>query len=215
MKFSFNTFSLASIALSLVSSVSAAFDGCPVNLAVQITTNLQTGNIHFDYANCHLDDTGNGYAVGILNFLTNGPDVYQIVNAYDIITGSDNEFNDMRDTLKQYADDSNSSTEGLDGFCDAWKQAANNDKFKSAQNVFLMENYFTPSQEYASDLGLQLSVSKALMFDSGVVYGTDNSSGSLGGLIKKTNKLVTEDDINEGDEEPFTITNGDTEYKIS
>ncbi|KAJ2373755.1 hypothetical protein GGI05_007413 [Coemansia sp. RSA 2603] len=78
-----------------------------------------------------------------------------------------------------------------------------------------MENYFTPSQEYVNDLGLQLSVGKALMLDTGVVCGTGSSSGSLGGLIKKTNKLVTEDDINEGDEELLTITNGDTEYKIS
>ncbi|KAJ2779369.1 hypothetical protein GGI15_003901 [Coemansia interrupta] len=214
MRFSIASYSLAT-ALALGSSASAAFSGCPANLAVQITNNLQNGNVHFDYGSCRLSKTGTGYEVGAVNFLTAGPDVYHIVKAYDALTNSDNEFNSMRDILKANADNYRPSAVGLEGLCDAWSKASANDSFKTIQNAIFTKNYFNPSQQYADRVGLQQSVNRALMLNTAIVHGSGSSVSMLGGMVRQTNKLVTQDMVAIGDTSPLSVTNGGAAYKVS
>ncbi|KAJ1721737.1 hypothetical protein LPJ53_003773 [Coemansia erecta] len=219
MKFSIASHSFAAAAavtaLALASSASAAFSGCPANLAVQIANNLQSGDVHFDYASCHLSKAGTGYEVGAVNFLTAGPDVYHIVKAYDALTNSDNEFNGVRDVLKANADNYRPSAVGLEGLCDAWSKAAANDSFNKLQNSIFTKNYFNPSQQYADRVGLQQSVNRALMLDTAIVHGSGSSVSMLGGMVRQTNKLVTQDMVATGDTSPLSITNNGVAYKVS
>ncbi|KAI9502674.1 lysozyme-like domain-containing protein, partial [Coemansia spiralis] len=145
--------------------------GCPKSLALQLTNVFQYGQIQFNYSNCGKDDSGNGYAAGIVNFCTGTSDAWEVIKAYHSLTGGNDEFTQYDSMLKKYASTNDGSTKGLDGFCNAWKKAATNQKFWSAQGTVFDKLYFAPSQAFANKLGLQLSVSQGQMYDAAISHG--------------------------------------------
>ncbi|KAJ2378514.1 hypothetical protein IW150_000749 [Coemansia sp. RSA 2607] len=179
--------------LSLFTLGSAGLSDCSKNLAFQLTNLFQLDSIQFDYANCGADDTGNGYAAGIINFCTGTGDAWQVIEAYHKITGGNDEFTSLDKTLAAYAADGNGSTSGLEGFCNLWAKASKKQEFMDAQNQVLEALYFNPSQEYADSNSLKLSVTQAQLYDTAISHGASNSSNGLGGMISLTNSRFSRD----------------------
>ncbi|KAJ2705988.1 hypothetical protein FB645_001965 [Coemansia sp. IMI 203386] len=187
--------SILAVASALLFSgvTKAGLSGCPQNLAIQLTNVFQIGQISFQYSNCEKDSAGNGYVAGIANFCTGTGDAWDVVQAYHKITGGNDEFTSLDNVLAERAEASSGSTSGLSEFCPIWQSLATNQKFWSAQGTVFESLYFNPSQKLADSLGLKLSVSQAAFYDTAISLGAGNGSGSLGGIIKATNKKVTKD----------------------
>ncbi|KAJ1721314.1 hypothetical protein LPJ53_004138 [Coemansia erecta] len=169
----------------------AGLSDCPKNLAFQLTNVFQIGTIKFQYGNCEVDDDGHGYAAGIANFCTGTGDAWEVIQEYHNYTGGNDVFTQYDKVLAQRAEDESGSTSGLSGYCDAWQSAVTSQKFWSAQGAIFDKLYFTPSQTFADNLGLKLSVSQAALYDTAISRGASNSTGSLGGIIKSTNAAFT------------------------
>ncbi|KAJ1720558.1 hypothetical protein LPJ53_004837 [Coemansia erecta] len=179
--------------LSLCTIGSAGLTDCSKNLAFQLTNLFQLDSIQFDYANCGEDDTGNGFAAGIVNFCTGTGDAWQVIEAYHNITGGDDEFTSLDKTLAAYAEDGNGSTAGIENFCGLWAEASKKQAFMDAQNQVLEALYFDPSQTYADSVNLTLSVTQAQLYDTAISHGASDSYNSLGGMISLTNSRFSRD----------------------
>ena len=60
----------------------------------------------------------------------------------------------------------------LSSYCTSWREAAiNNPKFRDAQDKVVDDLYWGPSQIIASDLGLKLAVSSAILYDAAIQHG--------------------------------------------
>ncbi|KAJ2787305.1 hypothetical protein GGI15_000855 [Coemansia interrupta] len=169
----------------------AGLSDCSKNLAFQLTNVFQIGTIKFQYGNCEVDDGGHGYVAGIANFCTGTGDAWDVIQEYHNYTGGNDVFTQYDKVLAQRAKDESGSTAGLSGYCDAWQSAVTSQKFWSAQGAIFDKLYFNPSQNFADNLGLKLSVSQAALYDTAISRGSSNSTGSLGGIIKSTNAAFT------------------------
>ncbi|KAJ2232748.1 hypothetical protein IWW45_004734 [Coemansia sp. RSA 485] len=191
----------------VIAGAQAGLSDCPKNLAFQLTNVFQIGQIKFQYSNCEKDDGGHGYAAGIANFCTGTGDAWDVVQTYHNITGGNDEFTKLDSVLADRAKSGSGSTSGLSEFCPIWQSLATNQKFWSAQGSVFEKLYFNPSQKWADDLGLKLSVSQAALYDTAISRGASNSTGSLGGIIKATNKKITAD-VSGGDSNSTLKING-------
>ncbi|KAJ2605411.1 hypothetical protein H4R99_001140 [Coemansia sp. RSA 1722] len=202
------SFPAAIVSAFLFSGVAqAGLSDCPKNLAFQLTNVFQVGQIKFQYSNCEKDDGGHGYAAGIANFCTGTGDAWDVVQTYHNITGGNDEFTKLDSVLADRAKSGSGSTSGLSEFCPIWQSLATNQRFWSAQGSVFEKLYFNPSQKWADDLGLKLSVSQAALYDTAISRGASNSTGSLGGIIKATNKKITAD-VSGGDSNSTLKING-------
>ncbi|KAJ2852103.1 hypothetical protein J3B02_003497 [Coemansia erecta] len=181
---------------------------CSKNLAFQLTNLFQLGEIQNDYGNCGVDDTGNGFSAGIVNFCTGTGDAWQVIQLYHKATGNDDEFTAYDSILQKYAEQGDGSTAGIENFCELWKQASKTQAFMDVQNQVVDELYFNPSQNYADSLNLTLSISRAQLYDTAISHGASESSNSLGGMIQLTNSRFGRDIL--GDTTALTIGN----YKV-
>ncbi|KAJ1881539.1 hypothetical protein LPJ57_001548 [Coemansia sp. RSA 486] len=189
----FTTTIRLSIALVFCKLGKASLTDCSKNLAFQLTNLFQLGQIQYDYGNCEVDDSGNGYAAGIVNFCTGTGDAWQVIQLYHEATGNDDEFTQYDDILQKYAEEGDGSTEGIENFCEIWQQASKTQAFMDAQNQIVDELYFNPSQKYADTLNLTLSISRAQLYDTAISHGATESSYSLGGMVKLANSRFGRD----------------------
>ncbi|KAJ2846910.1 hypothetical protein IWW36_004120 [Coemansia brasiliensis] len=182
-------FALASVlAIGALGTSNAWLSGCPKNLAFQLTNVLQAGQIQFPYAKC--EENSGEYVAGIARFSTKDGSLWKVINAYHKITGGDDVFSKYDNALKKRT---SSSSNSLDGFCDAWESVGTDQKFWSAQGSVFESDYFDPSQEMADDLGLKLSITKAQLYDTAIAHGAGSGSSELGGMVEKTNSQITKD----------------------
>ncbi|KAJ1890393.1 hypothetical protein LPJ66_007510 [Kickxella alabastrina] len=203
---------VAVVTFFLSSFVDAGLSGCPKNLAIQLTNIFQIGDIKFQYSNCELDNEGYGYASGIANFCTGTSDTWPVIMAYHYLTGGNDEFSKYDSVLAKRAEDKDGSVVGLEGFCEVWQNASTSKHFITAQDAVYDELYFNPSQIFADELGLKLSVSQAAMYDTAILRGAGDYVGTLGGIIKETNEKVTGN--KQGDSKSSLKINGYTVDEI-
>ncbi|KAJ1733565.1 hypothetical protein LPJ72_002802 [Coemansia sp. Benny D160-2] len=184
------------LALSFAALVSAKLDGCAKTFALAITNIYENGDtdFHFDY--CENLNDGRGFTSGIAGFCTGTGDAWEVVQKYHSLTGGNDKFTPMDSVLKQYAEDSDSSTKGLDSYCKVWEELGKTDKkFRKAQTLMRDEMYFDPSQELGAKVGLQLSISHAQMYDAGIQHGTWADKDGLPTLIEETSASFGNDTL--------------------
>jgi chitosanase len=76
-----------------------------------------------------------------------------------------------------------SSTEGLQGFPAAWREAANDPLFRQAQDKVNDELYYYPAMATANELNLQMPLSRFALYDAAIEHGIGDDSDSLSGII--------------------------------
>ncbi|KAJ2803891.1 hypothetical protein H4R20_002712 [Coemansia guatemalensis] len=181
-------------AVALLKTVDAGLAGCPKSLAIQLTNVFQFGQIEFTYNSCVQDSSIGGYRAGIANFNTVDGSAWNVIKAYHKMTNDDDEFSKYDDAFQNNGKSSGTQNSDLfSGFCDTWERASQNVNFQWAQESILEKKYFQKSQSEADDLGLELSISQAQLYDAAISHGTSSKGSSLGGMIKATNKNITTD----------------------
>ncbi|KAJ1752104.1 hypothetical protein LPJ79_001513 [Coemansia sp. RSA 1821] len=160
-------------------------------------------------ARCAKDSGEGGYASGFINFGTAYGDAFQVVQDFSKTENYSGEFDKYMDVLENYAKTGNSSTEGLDGYCEAWEKSSLNSDFYQSQVSVAWSEYNVPSQKYAKELNARFGITRAVLYDTAITNGPGDSSGSLGGLVESTNKQFSKD--KPGDSESSVSVNG---YKV-
>ncbi|KAJ2657367.1 hypothetical protein IWW48_004549 [Coemansia sp. RSA 1200] len=194
------------LALSFAALASAKLDGCAKTFALAITNIYENGDtdFHFDY--CENLNDGRGFTSGIAGFCTGTGDAWEVIQKYHSLTGGNDKFKPMDSVLKQYAEDSDSSTKGLDNYCKVWEELGKTDKrFRKAQTLLRDEMYFAPSQEFGAKIGLQLSISQAQMYDAGIQHGTWADKDGLPTLIEETSASFGNDTLDGNSESTLDI----------
>ncbi|KAJ2396499.1 hypothetical protein GGI05_001088 [Coemansia sp. RSA 2603] len=177
----------------LASSVQAALCGCAKEISLKVTNIYENGDTEFHYEYCEYLNDGRGYTAGVGGFCTGTSDAWKVIKLYHQLTGGSDAFSPMDATLEKYSQSENDNTAGLEDYCKVWASLANDDKFRKAQDTIRDNLYLTPSQEYAEQLGLQLSISKGQMYDAGLEHGVTGDRDTLDMLIQETNESITGD----------------------
>ena len=111
---------------------------------------------------------GNGYTAGVIGFCSGTNDMLQLVEAYTK-THPDNPLAPFLPALRKV--DGSDSHEGLDpGFTDAWKEAARDESFRTAQDAMRDELYFDPAVRLAKLDGLG-TLGQFIYYDAMVLHG--------------------------------------------
>ena len=127
------------------------------------------------------DDENRGYTAGIIGFCTKCGDLAALVNHYNSIAPG-NPLSKYTSTLDQLADQKSPSSDGLgDGFVSAWKQSAQDPKFRQAQDHERDRVYFDPAVKQAKADGLR-ALGQFIYYDALVMHGPGEDSLSFGGI---------------------------------
>ncbi|KAJ2161750.1 hypothetical protein GGF46_001254 [Coemansia sp. RSA 552] len=187
MRISVSSIGLATVFSSLVlARPIVKREECKQNIQLQISNLLLNDDIWSNAEQCEKDSSGEGYAAGLAWFTTTGSDVYEIAKEYKNNSDNTGELDEYIDVLAKYAEEESGSTEGLDGFCDAWKKAADNGAFWDAQLKIENKVYWFPSTDLMDQVGLNLGLSQTVIFDSSIIFGFGEDG--VNGLIDATNK---------------------------
>ncbi|KAJ2783507.1 hypothetical protein H4R18_001640 [Coemansia javaensis] len=179
------------VPVTLLGLAEADLSGCGRSLTFQHTNLFQFGQIQFSFSACTYDSTIGGYRAGVANFNTVDGSAWNVVKAYHAATDGSDELSPYDSWLQDPTQFSGSSRSS--GFCSAWKKAANNPDFLTAQATVFSSKYLKPTQSAIDKQGLSLGISEALMYDTAITNGVGSSQGSLGWLIANTNKQVLTD----------------------
>ncbi|KAJ1989771.1 hypothetical protein GGI25_004700 [Coemansia spiralis] len=185
----------AIISTEVVDAAPSSMSNCVTQFSETIINLLQNGQESTNFAQCTKDNSGNGYAAGVINFTTGSGDAWRVIKTFMSMKGYANEFDEYKDNIDTYIQGNDGSTEGLDNFCDGWKKASDNksNSFWNAQETILGTEYYKPAQKQTSNLKIALDVTKAAVLDSAIVDGPGSGKTSMGGIIKTTNNMINKD----------------------
>ncbi|KAJ2091802.1 hypothetical protein IW138_001491, partial [Coemansia sp. RSA 986] len=170
---------------------SASLSTCAAEITESLNNLLQSGQEGINFAQCSKDNSGNGYAAGMINFTTGSGDAWNVVKVYMDSDGYDGEFDAFANDIDTYVKGTGGQTSGLGGFCTAWGKAANNGSaFWNAQSSVLTSTYYNPAMKLAGKLGASFDVTKAAIYDSAIMDGPGNGGSSVGGIIDATNENI-------------------------
>jgi chitosanase len=143
-----------------------------------------TPEIQYDYIE-NLDD-GRGYTAGSAGFCTACGDLLTVVNDYTAQVPG-NPLAKYLPTLTRLAKSSDDSTDGLDGFENAWRTAAKDPVFRQVQDQVTDSLYYAPARKVAANNGVRSALGLAILVDTAVEQGTDNDPDGLPAMVQKTN----------------------------
>ncbi|KAJ1820021.1 hypothetical protein GGH91_001241 [Coemansia sp. RSA 2671] len=200
------TFNFSAVALLFV-GCGAVLQGCDKTIALEITNIYENGDtaLHYDY--CEDINDGRGFTSGIAGFCTGTGDAWLVIQEYHKLSGGKDQMSTFDPVLAEYAKTGNNATTGLSGYCTVWNKLGSSDsKFKQAQDTIRDSLYMDPAMDYAKQLGLKTSIAQGQLYDAGIQHGASDGPDGLGGMIAKTNALVTADEA--GDSGSTLTVNG-------
>jgi chitosanase len=118
-------------------------------------------------------------------------DLVEVLQAYQdqqSIHSTDSEI------LEQFARDKSTDTSTLRGLVDGWNDSINDHKLRQARRTLLENFYWDPCLEYCEKLGLQLPISKAVLYDTILQHGDGNDPDSLGAILSSIDVCAEEDE---------------------
>ncbi len=137
------------------------------------------------YAYCYALGDGRGYTLGWIGFTTSSGSAAEVVRRYrqtrelaPIVR-----YLPELDRLKQGFQ---GDVSGLDGFPEAWKQAAADPQFQAAQDQVARDWYYAPAQRYGAQLGTQTPLALALLYDTAIQHGDGHDADGLSAILGRT-----------------------------
>ena len=132
---------------------------------------------------------GRGYTAGRAGFTTATGDAQLVIERYQQTVPAA-PLGAYLPIIRRLSAEENGDIRGLEGFPEAWKQAAKDARFRAAQDAIHDELYFIPAMEEAEQLGVTSASGKAIFYDTIIQHGGGTSSDSLSGIIQRaTNTL--------------------------
>jgi chitosanase len=155
--------------------------------AAQITSTFEnsTTELQYDYAE-NIGD-GRGITAGRAGFTSGTSDLLLLVRRYSELKPGN--------VLAQYIpalEDVNGSDseEGLDGFTDAWAEAAADPAQRKLQDDLVDELYFNPAMKLAREVGITTALGQAIMWDTMIQQGRGGENGTAA-VIKETRETMS------------------------
>ncbi|KAJ2847988.1 hypothetical protein IWW36_003561 [Coemansia brasiliensis] len=175
--------------LSYIGSVDAkpTVEYCSYYISLQMTNLYQTGTTGSFISRCSQDYFRKGISAGFINFSTARGDALEVIKTFQKSSNYAGEFDQYIDVLEKYANTGSGSTEGLDGYCNAWKKACENPDFFSAQSQVNYSWYSKRSKQYADMFGLKYGISRAVLYDTAVSNDVYTNGTCLGLVLAATN----------------------------
>ncbi|ORY37965.1 lysozyme-like protein, partial [Rhizoclosmatium globosum] len=160
---------------------------CVRNIALKLTSVYETSSQDLQWDVCVTLADNHGYSAGIIQFTTGTGSAQAVISKYETSLQKGTtvqqkspfkSFDSVLSSLKDASEASGSpqgDISGLQGFCDAWKQASGTPEFRDAQLQVLDDLYWTPSQITARKYSLSLPISIGQIFDSTIQLGAQGT----------------------------------------
>ncbi|MGD8373638.1 MAG: chitosanase [Candidatus Woesebacteria bacterium] len=152
------------------------------DIAMQLVSSAENSSLDWKAQYSYIEDIGDGrgYTAGIVGFCTGCGDLLKVVEVYDGLSPN-NVLSKYIPALRKIGswDDTH---DGLDpNFTKDWKTAANDEKFRQAQDIERDRVYFDPAVEQGKADGLR-ALGQFIYYDALVMHGPGDDSVSFGGI---------------------------------
>jgi len=152
------------------------------DIAMQIVSSAENSSLDWKSQYGYIEDIGDGrgYTAGLVGFCTGCGDLLQLVQYYNKIAPG-NILAKYIPALEKIGS-WNATHEGLDpAFTKDWKTAANDAKFRQAQDDEVNRVYFNPAVSQGKADGLR-ALGQFMYYDALVMHGPGSDSASFGGI---------------------------------
>ncbi|KAJ3210078.1 hypothetical protein HDU67_005677 [Dinochytrium kinnereticum] len=175
---------------------------CQYDIIIQLTSTYETSSQTPDFGACHNNNDGQGISAGFVQFTTSSGSALKVVEEYKALGGD--KFTSFEGSLQRARAAGSQGvtgggvTDGLENFCDSWKNAADTDKerFGKAQKKVEGDLYLKPNKETVQSLGLKKAASVGQLFDSAIQLG-------LSGMQSIVQKVQAPPPAKGGDEQKW------------
>ncbi|MFF2525307.1 chitosanase [Streptomyces liangshanensis] len=159
-------------------------DPAKKEIAMQLVSSAENSSLNWKAQYGYIEDIGDGrgYTAGIIGFCSGTHDMLELVELYtQRVPGN---------ALAKYlpalrAVDGTDSHSGLgSGFVSAWKTAAKDTKFQTAQNDERDRVYFNPAVSRGKSDGVGV-LGQFIYYDAIVMHGDGSDGTSFGGIRKR------------------------------
>ncbi|MFE7126284.1 chitosanase [Streptomyces sp. NPDC057617] len=159
-------------------------DPAKKEIAMQLVSSAENSSLDWKAQYGYIEDIGDGrgYTAGIIGFCSGTGDMLDLVELYTSRKPG-NPLASYLPALRKV--DGTDSHQGLDpGFTSAWKQAAKDSAFKTAQNDERDRVYFNPAVSRGKQDGLG-TLGQFAYYDAIVMHGDGGDSTSFGNIRKR------------------------------
>src|SRR3954454_15114944 len=143
--------------------------------AAQITSTFENSALELQYGYVENIGDGRGITAGRAGFTSATGDLLLLVRRYTEMK-PDNALASYSPALE--AVEGSDSEEGLDGFVDAWAEAAADPDQRRLQDDLVDELYFTPAMTLADEVGIETPLGQAIMWDTMIQHGSGGEDGT-------------------------------------
>ncbi|MFE4368259.1 chitosanase [Streptomyces sp. NPDC056835] len=167
-----------------VAAATGLDDPAKKDIAMQLVSSAENSSLDWKAQYGYIEDIGDGrgYTAGIIGFCSGTGDMLDLVELYTQRKPG-NPLAPYLPALR--AVDGTDSHEGLDpGFTAAWKQAAKDSAFKTAQNDERDRVYFSPAVNRGKQDGLG-TLGQFAYYDAIVMHGDGGDSTSFSNIRKR------------------------------
>ncbi|MFD8923088.1 chitosanase [Streptomyces sp. NPDC059569] len=167
-----------------VAAAAGLDDPAKKDIAMQIVSSAENSSLDWKAQYGYIEDIGDGrgYTAGIIGFCSGTGDMLDLVELYTQRKPG-NPLAGYLPALREV--DGTDSHDGLDpGFTAAWKQAAKDSAFKTAQNDERDRVYFNPAVNRGKQDGLG-TLGQFAYYDAIVMHGDGGDSTSFGNIRKR------------------------------
>ena len=155
--------------------------------AEALTSLFENSTTEIQYAYVENIKDGRGFTAGRAGFTTANGDALEVIELYTQRQPS-NPLAKYLPRLRVLAHAESGSVTGLDGFAAAWKLAAKDAAFRTAQDDVEDRLYFVPAMKRADTLGLATALARAAVYDAIIQHGEGDDPDGLPALLTKTAK---------------------------
>jgi chitosanase len=154
--------------------------------AAQITSTFENATLELQYDYAENIGDGRGITAGRAGFTSATGDLLLLVRRYTEMK-PDNPLAPYIPALE--AVEGTDSEAGLDGFADAWTEAAADPDQRQVQDDLVDELYFTPAMALADEAGIATPLGQAIMWDTMIQHGAGGENGTRV-IIEETQDTV-------------------------
>jgi chitosanase len=152
--------------------------------AEQLTSLFENDTIELQYDYAEDIHDGRGITSGRAGFTTRTGDALEVVELYTQ-QKPDNGLAGFLPELRRLADANSGDTSNLEGYIEAWKEAAGDPVFRSVQDQIVDKDYYQPSVKHSEDAGLQTALAQAVLYDSIIQHGNGDDPDGLPALLQR------------------------------
>jgi chitosanase len=150
--------------------------------AAQITSSFENSTLDLQYDYVENIGDGRGLTAGRAGFTSATGDLLLLVRRYTEIA-PDNALAEYIPALE--AVNGTNSEDGLDGFAEAWAEAAQDPEQRALQDAVVDQLYFTPAMAFAADTGIVTPLGQAIFWDTMIQHGAGGENGTRA-MIEET-----------------------------